>query len=83
MWHQPCNNQTALEVHHLVDIQKEVWKASHLITVANDCSAMGQQRAVLYSCQCEALRAHPEMLSTTIFFNPAGSDCIHVAITKS
>ena len=41
MWHQPCNNQTALEVHHLVDIQKEVGKASHLITVANDRRAMG------------------------------------------
>ena len=58
MWHQQCNNQTALQVHHfggyynyVHSVKLQLLMQSH-IQLERNVSAW-KQRIVLYSCYCE------------------------------
>ena len=65
MWHQPCNNQSALLMDyvggcseaHLVKLESFI--QSH---IGPQCSGLAwKQKLVLYGCNCEALRTQPSM----------------------
>ena len=65
-WHLPCNNQTALKVHHLGGHSKmqcvglqSLW-IQCCIQQKHNGSAQ-KQRIALYSYHCEALKVHPKV----------------------
>ena len=69
-WHQPCNNQTALYVHHFGGYSKTCCvqlvtdSAFHATTMQWICSK-AENSPGLSSCRSEALRTHLQMRWST------------------